>query len=109
MRRIAGILVGLLCLSMISFAQAPVPSDVALTAAIADVNAKLGTNYTYNGGQLSYTFNEERVTGDNLGCPSVTATNQNAYVVMTTQFDFDFDSVFEWEHRFAYEADGSLK
>lgn len=109
MRRILALIAGLLCLSAVSFAQAPVPSDVALTAAIADVNAKLGTAYTYNGGQLTYTFNEERVTGDNLGCAAVTATNQNAYVVMTTQFDFNFDNVFEWEHRFAYEADGSLK
>ncbi len=109
MKRIAVILAGLLYLSAVSFAQAPVPSDVALTAAIADVNAKLGSAYTYNGGQLSYTFNEERVTGDNLGCAAVAATNQNAYVVMTTQFDFNFDNVFEWEHRFAYETDGSLK
>lgn len=109
MRRIAGILIGLLCLSAVSFAQAPVTSDVALTAAIADVNAKMGTGYSYNSGQLNYTFNEERVTGDNLGCAAVAATNQNAYVVMTTQFDFNFDNVFEWEHRFAYETDGSLK
>jgi hypothetical protein len=109
MRRIAGILIGLLCLSAVSFAQASVPVDTALTAAIADVNAKLGTAYTYNGGQLNYTFYEERVTGDNLGCPNVAATNQNAYVVMTTRFDFNFDDAFEWEHRFAYEADGSLK
>jgi hypothetical protein len=109
MRRILAVIAGLLCLSAVSFAQAPVPSDVALTAAIADVNAKRGTAFTYNGGQLSYTFNEERVTGDNLGCASVAATNQNAYIVMTTQFDFNFDGVFEWEHRFAYETDGSLK
>src|SRR5690606_36687370 len=46
---------------------------------------------------------------DSLGCAAVTATNQNAYVAMTTQFNFNFDNVFEWEHRFAYEADGSLK
>lgn len=109
MKRIAVILAGLLCFSAVSFAQAPVSSSVALNAAIADVNAKQGTVYTYDGGQVSYTFSEERVTGDNLGCEAVAATNQNAYLVMVTQFDFDFDNVYEWEHRFANETDGSLK
>lgn len=109
MKRLTLIFAALLCLSAVALAQQSVPSAVALETALSDINARLGTNYTLNGGQLSYQYNEERVTGDNLGCPNVAATNQNPYVQMTARFDFNFDGVYEWEYRYAYEADGSLK
>ncbi|MBK8138069.1 MAG: hypothetical protein IPK52_20030 [Chloroflexi bacterium] len=109
MKRILVLVLALLTISAASFAQAGVPFNTALDTALADINSRLGTALTVNGGQVSYQYNEERVIGDNLGCPSVAATNQNSYLQMTTRFDLNFDGVFEWEHRFAYEADGTLR
>lgn len=109
MKRILVLVLALLPISASAFAQAGVPFQTALDTALADINSRLGTNLTVSGGQVAYQFNEERVLGDNLGCPNVAATNQNSYLQMTTRFDLNFDGVYEWEHRFAYEADGTLR
>lgn len=109
MKRTLVLVLALLSISVAGLAQAAVPFNTALDTALADINSRLGTRYTVNGGQVAYQYNEERVAGDNLGCPNVAATNQNSYLQMTTRFDLNFDGVYEWEHRFAYEADGTLR
>lgn len=85
-----------------------VPLDTALRTAMNDINKRLGTEYTYDGGKVQWYYEELRVEGNGLGCPVVADTNKTMYLATVVQFDLQFDDIYEWEYRFAYQANGSL-
>lgn len=108
MHRIFPVILSLLFLSTFTAAQSAVPLDQALIHAFNDINERLDTHYAYEGGQVAYKYNEERLTGSNLGCASVAATDSNVYFATTIEVDVNLDDFYEWEYRFAYDREGML-